>query len=259
MSTSRAIVVLSCDRYSDLWIPVLNNLLTMLMDVPYTKYLVSNEKELRLDGIQNILTGPDKNWSTSLINALNKIPERQILLLLDDMPLHEKPNTTVIERSFEILEQHSLGALHPRSIPPQRRWHHNKGDWYEYSDRDSYTSNVYSFWDKDVLLRVIQEGESPWDFEVVGSKRLNQLARVGALKSDVLNTSNLVIKGKWAKNVSVIDLDLKLGLNLAGREKETKTKLNSKIKNQIFKLVLYHSPRWLQGKLFIFFNRRSRD
>jgi hypothetical protein len=259
LSTSRAIVVLSCDKYSDLWSPVMNNLICMLSDIPLDKYLVTNEIIPQIPGVKVIPTGPDRDWSTSLKTALKQIPEKSILLILDDMALFSKPSYGDLESSFEILEANKLGALHPRPVPPQRHWHENNDKWYEYSKFDSYTSNVYAFWDKDLLEKLVVEGESAWDFEVHGTKRLNKLSRVGALKKAILDCSNLVIKGKWAQDICEVNSQLDLGLDLNSRERSTKNRWVHTIRNGLFDLIFNFFPRRLQSVLFAFFHRINRS
>ena len=231
----------------------------MLSDVPLPKYLVTNEVIPKFPGVKVIPTGRDRDWSTSLNTAIKLIPEKSILLVLDDMALFSRPNSRDLLNSFEILEVNNLGALHPRPQPPQRRWHKNSDEWYEYSNNDSYTSNVYAFWNKAVLEELIRKGESAWDFEVYGSKRLNNISRVGALKNEILDCSNLVIKGKWNAEIDRINQVLDLGLNLDTRERSMKTKFLQIIKGHVFNSILKFFPRWLQGGLFVFFHRRNRS
>ena len=230
----------------------------MLSHVPFQKYLVTNEIIPEFPGIKVIPTGPDRDWSTSLKTAIEQIPEESILLILDDMALFSKPKLRDLENSFKILEINKLGALHPRPVPPQRRWHKNSHEWYEYSEADSYTSNVYAFWNKALLENLICAGESPWDFEVYGSKRLNKMSRVGALKNEVLKSSNLVIKGKWAKDIHKIDKQLNLRLDLQTRERLSQVKLLQIAKNLFFDLILNFFPRWSQSLLFALFHKRNR-
>jgi hypothetical protein len=231
----------------------------MLRDVPLDKYLITNEIIPQIPGVKIIPTGPDRDWSTSLKAALKQISEKSILLILDDMALFSKPSFGELENSFEVLEVNNLGALHPRPLPPQRHWHEDFDVWYEYSNLDSYTSNVYAFWDKDLLEKLIIEGESAWDFEVYGSKRLNKLARVGALKKEILDCSNLVIKGKWAKDVRELNSQLDLGLDLNSREEHTQRKFGDLIKDGLFYLTLNFFPRGLQSILLTFFRWINRS
>jgi hypothetical protein len=252
-------VILSCDRYSDLWHPLIRNITTMFVECPFPIYLVSNEKAFIYSGVINIQTGFDKDWSTSFKAALAQIPENQLLILLDDMPFYAKPNFVKINAYFDILEEYRLGILHLRPMPPQRYWHRVHESWFEYGTNDSYTANVYGMWNKGILESVLKEGESPWDFEVYGSQRLNKIAKSGAITQEALSYSNLVIKGFWAKRILQINEELNLGLDLNARKQQTDNKIFERLKELIFYVVLKFLPRNLQNWIFKLFRNLSKN
>lgn len=255
LNQSRAIVILSCDKYSDLWYPIVSNLKSRFLETAYPIYLVSNQIDFTADGVINIQSGFDIDWSTSFKRALNQIPENELLILLDDMPLRKTVSGKELEEAFNLLSTNDLGALHPRPIPPKRHWNKDHESWYQYSNQDSYTSNVYSIWKKEILQNILIEGESPWEFEVFGSNRLNAIATSGALKKNLLDYSNLVIKGMWHPEIKSVQAELGLKLNLAKRKQTSK--LNSKqiISVWIFKIVQNLFPQKLQRILFSFFRK----
>jgi hypothetical protein len=248
-------VILSCDKYSDIWNPVVTNIKSNLPKCRYPLYLVTNEREFIYPGVINVKTGPDADWSTSLKIALSEIPERELLILLDDMPLHESPTLERIDEAFSLLSLHNLGTLHPRPVPPIRRWNKDHQTWFEYSHKDSYTCNVFAIWKKEVLEQILVEGESPWEFEMLGSERLNTIARSGALKTNLLNYANLVIKGMWDPKVAKLEFDLRLGLDLSKRKIISKFSIKRILADSLFRIVQKYLPRKLQRILFTLFRK----
>lgn len=252
-------MVLSCDRYSDLWHPIARNIEKMFIECPFPIYFISNEKAFTYPGVINIQTGIDKDWSTSFKAALLQIPENQLLVLLDDMPFYTKPDFVKLNVYFDILEENKLGILHLRPMPPQRYWHRAHELWFEYGCNDSYTANVYGIWDKTVLESILKEGESPWNFEVYGSHRLNEIARSGAISQEALSYSNLVIKGFWANRIEQINMELELDLSLDARKYQTHKNILERPKELMFIIALKFLPRNLQSWVFTLFRNLSKN
>ena len=58
------------------------------------------------------------------------------------------------------------------------------------------SSTIFSVWKKSILLSVLKNGESAWDFEIKGSPRTDIFEEWFSRKSTLINYVNLVIKGK---------------------------------------------------------------
>ena len=259
MNDDCAIVILSCDKYFDLWEPMAQSVFEYLGTLNLPTYLVSNEMSFEFPKVTNIMTGPDTDWSTSFRKALQKIPEGLLFVLLDDMPLIARPDLNQVTECFSLIASGKLDTLHPRPIPGKRRFHTQYENWFAYTSTDNYTCNVLAFWRKSILEDVIRPGESAWDFEVQGSHRLNELGKSGALTQDLLNYVHLVIKGSWVANVSDLMKYHKLSLNLEARKVIQKRSIEELIKNLIFAAVLGYFPRKLQKRAFRFFNWFSKN
>lgn len=63
MNNSVALLVLSCDMYSDLWESYAILFNRFWPESPYDKYLASNTIGFNSHGFKPILMGPDKTWS----------------------------------------------------------------------------------------------------------------------------------------------------------------------------------------------------
>ncbi|MCX8008474.1 MAG: hypothetical protein N3A54_02085 [Patescibacteria group bacterium] len=79
-----AILVLSCDKYSDLWDPFFDLFKRYWKDCPFPVYLGSNTKKYSDGSIKTILSGSPKDWSTDLLNIVDKIREEFLFIWLED-------------------------------------------------------------------------------------------------------------------------------------------------------------------------------
>ena len=68
-----AVLVISCDKYSDLWDPCIRIFNKYWPDCPYDNFIIANIKSFELWGFKNIIVGDDKSWSQGLKSALDKL------------------------------------------------------------------------------------------------------------------------------------------------------------------------------------------
>ena len=257
MSGSRAIVILSCDKYSDLWEQITDNVKENLAELELPIYLVTNNLHFLDHELHIIKTGDDKNWSDSLNTALSKVREENILIILDDIFIVEKPNYSQILRCFEILETFNLATLHARPSPKRRRSNLHHSDWYEYSKDDEYTANVHAFWNKACLVKILRGGENAWDFEVYGTARLNLHFRSGAFDFPLLTMAHLIEKGAWVPEIKEIVEELNLSIPLESRPISRQSGLGRTLRNLVFNFTLDVLPAKPRRYFLNFFRRFS--
>ena len=192
------LVVLSCDKYSDLWDGFFHQL---NQNFPYPKeiYLVTNEKDYASPLFQDlkiIKTGKDIDWSTSLAKAIDQIPHKIFFLILEDIFISELVNETdyreVIEFAFRSNVQHLKYFASPKpntSINPKIG---------RYDPGMPYSVTVCGIWNRSYLRSLIIPGESPWHFELNGSYRAKYSAeRFYGLRENLFSYKNMVEKGLW--------------------------------------------------------------
>lgn len=193
------IVVLSCDKYSDLWCGFFQQL-SKFLPINNKKYLVTNNKDFNSPKIKNlsiIKTGDDTDWSTNLLIALEKIPENKILIILEDIYLSEYVN---LDNFFEIQKfvfnnnsQHIKIFSGPKATQPT-----STPLIFKYTPGVSYLATINGIWDKATLKKILISGESAWQFEVNGSYRAQYFAsKFYSINSDLIPHVNIVEKGKW--------------------------------------------------------------
>ena len=77
-------VVMSCDPYKDLWEPFFGCLDRYWPDCPFPLYLVTNEAPYERDGVSVIHIGPDRDYASNLIAAVNAVPTPFLILWVED-------------------------------------------------------------------------------------------------------------------------------------------------------------------------------
>lgn len=199
MSSELAIVVFSCDKYSDLWEPLFDNIRQKWPDCPYKIYLVSNFVEYKgWNMVTSICVGDDISWSSNAYIAISKIPENYILTTFDDLFFKRNIQTRKIEylvKEFVCKNMNYL-RLNPLPLPTQ---HASKNSLYGIIDKgDIYRSSaVFSIWKKCVFLDILRKKENAWEFELYGSERTDKYDAWYATYSFYFPFYNLVIKGKY--------------------------------------------------------------
>lgn len=193
-----AIVVISCDKYSDLHKPFFNLFQRFWPDCPFKTYLISNTKGFDLPGLTNILVGKDISWSDNLINALNKIEEEFVFLWVDDLFLIEQVDTSKVTDIFAWAVESGANYVCLKALPrPDKKFNDlvvvgivSPGSLYR-------ASSVLSLWNKKTLLELLKPSESAWKFEIEGSVRSDKYDRFYATRKMAIKVINGVIKGKW--------------------------------------------------------------
>ncbi len=108
-------LVVSCDRYRDLWKPFFHLFSKYWPDCRFPVYLGSNFLSVEHPGVTNLHAGEDKSWSSNLRFFLQQIPSEYVLLLLEDFFLDQQVNSGIIQNHLNKL--HSLGGTELRLFP----------------------------------------------------------------------------------------------------------------------------------------------
>jgi hypothetical protein len=195
---SVAVVVVSCDKYSDLWGPCFALLDRFWPQRPGPTYLVTNELQPAFAGVTNIPVGPDVSWSDNLLKALEAVREEYVVMVLEDLFLCEPVD---LERLSEIFAW--AHAARPNQVrlnptePPYLRTGELVG---EVPPGAPYrTTTVMTLWKKDVLRSLLRSGENAWQFEIDGSERSDCFDGFYSTYGRCFAVINGVIRGKWQR------------------------------------------------------------
>jgi len=226
MNNNLAILVISCDNYSDLWGPFFTSLTKYWPDVPFKIYLGTNYKDFSYPGVEVIKAGNDISWADNVRTFLSEIAEDFVLLFLDDIFICDVVNTERIVSLYEFALRENVDVL--KLILPRRTRHYKKekqifymNPLYEYCIDTSI-----SIWRKSMLLSFLKPGYSAWDFEVINSEEIRRKGQYPGLfltvNKDQFSYINGVIQKKWVpsslkqlqKNGIRVDISHRLTMDL---------------------------------------------
>lgn len=204
MNKSTALIVLTCDGYSDLWPMFIDFSEKYWSDCPYDKYFITNNKSIPESTFSAIKIGKDESWSDGLLKAIDKLKSKYeyLLITLEDSPIIEyvdQNKLNLITNSFfaakgsflSLFTQHNIGK-------PTRKYNEffgiiDKGSLYR-------PTCVYSLWKISVLEDLLVREENAWDFERYGSVRSDKYDGFFMVYNNFFKMSNTVIKGKWLRS-----------------------------------------------------------
>ena len=192
-----AVLVLSCDRYADLWAPFLRQFRLHFPADEFPVYVGSNERPCTEPGIRAVLSGPDADWSSSFRRILEQVPHRKLMVILEDLLLAQPVDRELLDCALSLLARED--ALHVKywggTVPIDAPTSDPRVGVY--ARGAPYRATVCGFWDRDYLVRLLVDGESPWNFEIMGSYRTSYADRFYGLTRPMCVVYNMVEKGRW--------------------------------------------------------------
>ena len=196
MNQPFAVLVLSCDKYSDVWPAFFKCFRRNFPVEAWPIYLGSNTKECQEPGVVTILSESDPDWSTSYKRILERIPQKKLFVILEDLFLSSKVDagvlTALVNFMFEKDANHIRYWANPAPDLPTDN--HLIGECVRGAP---YRATVCGFWDRDYLLRLLIEGENPWNFEVMGSYRTSYSDGFYVTTLPLCEYINMIEKGHW--------------------------------------------------------------
>ena len=194
-----AILVVSCDDYSDLWGPFFHIFTRNWPDCPYPVFLGANHKEFEAAFVKTIRVGDDRSWGENLLLMLEQMNSRWVLMFLDDFFLTRRVNTEEVEDMVTTAEGNGLGCLRLRpSPPPSRRLLQFENIGLLRKGDDYRVSTQVAIWDADVLRQLARPEFSVWDFEIYGTLLSEQVNReFWGVYEPVIHYQHAVERGRW--------------------------------------------------------------
>lgn len=198
-SSRLSILIVSCDKYSDIWPTFFAFFWNYWSDCPFPVYLGANQKSFDDIRIRMLYTGPDFNWAKNTRTMLAQIDTPYVIMLLEDFFLKQHVLTTQINYFLDGLKQLKGGYLRLKPFPKPDLPVQAFPDIGEISPGAPYRSALQAaIWEKETLVNLLKPGESAWDMEIYGSRRSDRLP-VGFYSTweTVINYEAGVCKGKW--------------------------------------------------------------
>jgi hypothetical protein len=217
-NSDTAILILSCDKYFDLQELFVRLLRKYWADCPFKIYVGGNTRAFSEDeGVQPLLSGRDDDWSSSFRKILNQIDEKYIFVFLEDYVLTNSPSNKDILDFLDVVKSEGIKNAHyyPAPLPD----HVNQDQKYGvYLPGAPYRVTVESLWERKYLLQLLLDGESPWDFEIMGSYRCSYSGKHWCSMTPLFALVNLIEKGRWTHDAVRLNVSMGLGLDLKRRE-----------------------------------------
>ncbi len=189
------ILVLSCDRYYSLWDLFFSRWERFWPECPYPIYLLSNQLEYKRLNVLTLKTGEDIDWSSNLLNVLDKIPEDNLLVMIEDAPLDALVDGTAFERLYKRFQNEQLNYLNLKASPVPDGF--SDTEMGELLPGSLYrTALIPCIWKKDILATLAIRGETAWHFEILGSERSDNLPNFRSLHRPFFNLLHCIIRGK---------------------------------------------------------------
>lgn len=178
MSTNLSVLVSSCDKYSDL-LPYFTHQFDKYWACKneYQKYIYTESVVLEHPDYIPILTN-ESNWTNSLLIALERIKTDYVFIILDDFFLIREFYSDSIKFALDLMIRGNYDKYiyhYPHSA------FHNSLDptelgknVYRMKQNSEYTMTLQpSIWNVSFLKKCLKVGESPWQFEIDGTRRVN--------------------------------------------------------------------------------------
>lgn len=198
-----AVLVPSCEAYSDLWTPFFTLFFRHWPRCPWPVFLGSDGGTFQHDRVRFLTCPPGLPWSDCVIAYLRQIEAKWVLFCLEDFFLRRDVAPGRLEQCCDQIEALDGTCLRlVRRPPPARR---------DVLPADASlgvlppgaayrVSTQAAIWRRDHLLRLLQPGESAWQFETQASLRSDALFPGGffGVYRDVFPYRHHVVeRGQW--------------------------------------------------------------
>lgn len=201
-ASSVAVVVSSCDAFFDAWRPFVFFFRKHWPDCPFPVYLIVNRLKVRSSFVQPIAVGPDREWASNMITALESISQPYLLYFQEDYFLNGSVNNSRLADDFAYAFDnnaasfcfHARGQLEPDFQPLNNRF------GVVPADSDGRTRLQVTLWKKEALAATLRPGESAWNMEARGSERTRDfLALSYSRRSDepIPYLMSAIVRGLW--------------------------------------------------------------
>lgn len=217
MSENYTLVVCSSDKFSDCWKAFFSLFKRYWPGYQGIVMLITETKSYSHEGLNIVCPCVGKNitkslsWSEVMQKSLEFIDSQYILLMLEDYFIKSPVNAKGIEEMFRLMVSENFDHLMLISMPGENlptKWPFLVE---RAQDAPYRLSTQCGFWKKDVFLKYFRPHETPWQFELWGTKRAWKIKdRFFAMNPDFIEQNGYyvdyyirgaVTKGKWQTSV----------------------------------------------------------
>lgn len=208
-----ALLICSCDYYSECWEPIICSMKKYWPDCEYPKLIVSNHKEWNTEDAQIIKVGDHKGWASDTLKAISMTDFDYYIYFQEDYFLNKPVDNEAIKAHVQHCVDNHVDYLKisPDAGAPQCDSNRiGSSDYCENPLTKKYAINtIIAIWHRDVFKKICVPGYTGWDFEykIIQYIRDNRIK----LRSETLHTSvayskgittipgNGIQRGKWTR------------------------------------------------------------
>lgn len=195
-----AILVSSCDKFSDVWEVFFPLFWKLWPDCPFNIYLVTNFKSFEHEKVTVIKVGEEKSWADDVKMALSKVEAKYFLFFFEDVLISDKVDTERVLSLCKTMAELNASKIVLRRTPGPYKEVDGHPELLEVVPYAPYRAGLaVAIWNKEILNRLLKLGETPWDMEIKGSVRSNDIPRFYVTKEMSLPIHNGLEKGKWMR------------------------------------------------------------
>ena len=196
-----AIVVSSVDKYEACWEPFCSGLRKYWPEHFQPVYFITNQKTSPYG--QSIRVGSDRGWADNLRLALEQISEEYILYTQEDYWIDRPVNDLAIRDYVQVLQSGQADYIRLYPAPPPELSFPGDDRLGVLGPEAEYRASLQmALWRKSSLLALLKPGETPWQFEVEGSRRrsvyANRFLCVRKKAYGVNYVFTAVVNGEWS-------------------------------------------------------------
>ena len=213
-------VISSCDAYKDLWTPYFNLKTRFWPDCPFRTVLISESIKTEIKDVETFNTGQHLSWSAMLRKTIEAVKTPFVLLSMEDFFFQSKVDSAKVENllDYVIGEDISMLRLIPRPGPNMDL--QQDANLGKISMNANYrVSGQASFWKSEVLLDLLDDSESLWEFEINATKRSQKYdGFVSVIKPIFTYKHHVIERGKWFPWSALKFKRMNIGVDLKSRE-----------------------------------------
>lgn len=212
-----SVLVVSCDRYADVWPVFFSFFWAHWPEPPGDVYLGANRYRYTDPRVKMALTGDDPSWAESTRRMVEQIPTENLLMLLEDFLLLEDVEAERLTHCIEEFQALHGGYLRLKPFPrPDHRIPGHPEIGVIDVGAPYRTALQAAIWRKATLLRLLENGESAWDMELIGSRRSDTFVEgFYSVWRSILHYEAAIVRGRWLP--WAVDLCRKQELQLDSR------------------------------------------
>jgi len=198
-----AFVVVSCDKYSDLWEPFFCSFNEYWSDCPFSVYLIANKKAYDRPGVHVIQVGEDRSYADNIRQALSSIREEWVILWLEDVMFFRTIDTNRVDSIVSDAQSIPVGYLKLGPDLPLSYEVSGDSEIAPLPKGIRYRSAVgTALYHVETLKKLLTPGASAWELDT--SSLSNELHEpfyaltADAVRHPPIEWINTVNKGRWS-------------------------------------------------------------